>query len=67
MEVLFSFSTPSEIQEHCEKLIDTVGRDGGFILNGEPPKEVRPENIHAMIHTARTHGMYEYAIAERNS
>jgi len=58
MEALFSFSTPREIQEHCEKLIDTVGRDGGFILNGEPPKEVRPENIHAMIQTAKTHGMY---------
>jgi uroporphyrinogen-III decarboxylase len=58
MEVPFSFSTPAEIEEHCKRLIDTVGRNGGFILNGEPSKEGSPENIRAMIHTARTYGTY---------
>lgn len=58
-ERLKHLGVPAEIEEHCKRLIDTVGRGGGFILNGEPPKEVTPENIRAMIHTARTYGRYE--------
>jgi hypothetical protein len=58
MEIMLSFGTPDEIEEHCKKLIDVVGRDGGFILKGELPKEARPENINALIRTAKTYGVY---------
>jgi uroporphyrinogen-III decarboxylase len=56
MEIMLSFGTPAEIEAHCRKLIDLVGKDGGFILKGEIPKEAKPENIQAMINTAKTYG-----------
>ena len=58
MEIMLTFRTPDEIEVHCKNLIDVVGRDGGFILKGEIPKEARPENIHALIRTAKTYGVY---------
>ena len=58
-EVLLSFGTPKKIEEHCKKLIDTVGERGGFILKGTPPKEAKPENIRAMINTVKTYGVYK--------
>ncbi len=56
MEIMLSFGTVGEVEAHCRKLIDVVGKDGGFILKGEIPKEARHENIRAMIHTARIYG-----------
>jgi hypothetical protein len=29
---LFTIGTPRDIEVYCKKLIDTVGRGGGFIL-----------------------------------
>ena len=59
METLLAFGTPAKIEDHCKKLIDLVGEGGGFILKGEPPKEAKPENIRAMINTAKTYGVYK--------
>jgi len=59
MEILLSFGTPTKVEEHCKKLIDIVGEDGGFILKGEPLREAKPENIRAMINTAKTYGVYK--------
>jgi uroporphyrinogen-III decarboxylase len=54
---LLSLGTQEEVIEYCEKLIDVVGKGGGFILSTgcECPVDARYENVKAMIDTARTH------------
>ena len=46
---------PSKIDEYCHRLIEEVGRGGGFILAAgcEIPANAKPENVQAMIHAAR--------------
>jgi uroporphyrinogen-III decarboxylase len=58
-EALFAFGTPQKVKEYCKKLINIVGEGGGFILKGEPPHEAKPENVRAMIETAKTFGIYK--------
>lgn len=51
--------TPQEVDEYCRKLIDTCGKDGGFILSaGGGLDDAKPENIHAMINAAEKYGRY---------
>jgi hypothetical protein len=51
--------TPQKVQKYCLNLIETVGRDGGFMLSaGSVLDEVKPENLRMMIETARTSGRY---------
>lgn len=42
--------TPDQVKAYCKRLIDTVGRNGGFILNGDVgiPDEANPENVRAL-------------------
>lgn len=50
---------PEEVSDYCKKLIDTVGRDGGFMLgNGAFFDEAKPENVMAMVQTAKEYGAY---------
>jgi hypothetical protein len=52
-------STPDEVRDYCKKLIDTVGRDGGYILsNGAFFDEAKPENVKAMADAAKEYGAY---------
>jgi hypothetical protein len=51
--------TPDEVDAYCKKLIDVVGKDGGFILGpGSAIDYARPENIKAMIDAAKKYGKY---------
>jgi hypothetical protein len=51
--------TPDEVREYCRTLIDTVGKDGGFILAPRSSiDEARPENIKAMIDFTKEYGVY---------
>jgi hypothetical protein len=52
---LFSISDKAEVEDYCRKLIDFMGRDGGFILGSgcEVPFTAKPENVAAMISAAR--------------
>lgn len=54
---LTSLGTPEEVEEYCRKLIDVVGRDGGFILSTgcTLPADCRFENLRAMIDTAKNY------------
>jgi len=54
---LLSLGTVEEVIEYCEKLIDVVGRDGGFILSSgcEVPPDAKFENVKAMVDTAKRH------------
>jgi hypothetical protein len=42
--------SPEEVKAYCKELIDVVGKNGGFILNGEVgiPDEARVQNVRAM-------------------
>ena len=47
--------TPDEVRAYCRKLISIVGKNGGFILNGDVgiPDEAKPENVRAIADTVR--------------
>ncbi len=48
---LLNTGTPNEVDEYCGKLIEVVGKGGGFILDGGigVPDEAKPENVKAML------------------
>jgi uroporphyrinogen-III decarboxylase len=54
---LLSLGNTEEVIAYCEKLIDVVGKDGGYILSTgcECPPDAKFENVMAMINTAREH------------
>jgi uroporphyrinogen-III decarboxylase len=41
----------SEVDEYCHRLIEEVGKGGGYIMGAgcEIPPNARPENVKAMI------------------
>jgi uroporphyrinogen-III decarboxylase len=53
--------SPQEVRDYCKRLIDVVGKDGGYILNGGVgiPDEARPENVKAMVDFAKEYGVYK--------
>ncbi len=57
---LLCTGTPQEVRDYCKKLIDVVGRGGGFIMDGGTgiPDEARPENVKAMADFTRQYGVY---------
>lgn len=54
---LLTYGTQEEVRDYCKQVIDTVGRTGGFILQAgcEVPPDARPENIIAMLETAKNY------------
>ncbi|MBI4333851.1 MAG: hypothetical protein HY673_21525 [Chloroflexi bacterium] len=52
--------SPEEVESYCRKLIDIVGKDGGFIMDGATgiPDEARVENVRAMARVTREYGVY---------
>ena len=56
---LMHAGTAEETAAYCRDLIDTAGRGGGFILNiGAVADGGKPENLRAMISTAKEYGVY---------
>jgi hypothetical protein len=57
---LLQVGTVQDIKDYCKKLIDVVGRGGGFILSPRSSTdEVKPENLKAMIDFTREYGVYQ--------
>ena len=52
--------SPEDVETYCIKLIDEVGKGGGFILDGAigMPDEAKPENVKAMADTTKKYGLY---------
>jgi uroporphyrinogen decarboxylase len=52
---LLAQGEPDQVSEYCQNLIRRVGLDGGFILSSgcEVPMDARPENVAALIRSAR--------------
>ena len=52
--------TPDEVKTYCRMLIDTVGRDGGYIMSsGGAMDNAKADNIKAMIEFTKEYGAYE--------
>jgi uroporphyrinogen-III decarboxylase len=54
---LLSLGTPEDVREYCQRLIDEVGRGGGFFLSTgcECPVDAKFENVMMMIDTAKSY------------
>ena len=56
---LLQMGTRDEVVAYCKKLIDVVGKDGGYILSPRSSiDEVKPENLKAMIDFTKEYGVY---------
>jgi uroporphyrinogen-III decarboxylase len=56
---LLQVGTKDEVIAYCKKLIDVVGKDGGYILSPRSSTdEVKPENLKAMIDFTKQYGVY---------
>ena len=57
---LLCTGTPEQVREYCKKLIDIVGKGGGFIMDAADgiPDEAKIENVRAMADFTREYGVY---------
>lgn len=56
---LLNTGTPEEVKAYCRHLIDTAGKDGGFIMSsGTIIDEAKTENVRAMIEFTKEYGVY---------
>ena len=57
---LLSVGTPQQVKDYVKKLIDTVGKGGGYIMaNGVAADDVKPENVKAMVDFTKEYGVYK--------
>jgi uroporphyrinogen decarboxylase len=61
LPALLVTGSATETTEYCKKLIDVVGKDGGYIFsNGcTMPVDSRHENVKAMMDTIARYGRYD--------
>lgn len=56
---LLETGSPQEVEEHCKKLIKTVGKGGGYIMGVSTASEgAKPENVRAMVESVKKYGWY---------
>jgi uroporphyrinogen-III decarboxylase len=56
---LLQVGSVQEVKDYCRKLIDVVGKGGGYILGPRSSTdEVKPENLKAMIEFTKEYGRY---------
>jgi hypothetical protein len=55
---MLNLGTPDEVNAYCRKLIEKVGKGGGFILDASIgiPDEAKPANVEAMFRSVREYG-----------
>ncbi|MDI6830699.1 MAG: uroporphyrinogen decarboxylase family protein [Actinomycetota bacterium] len=58
---LLTLGSPAEVDEYCHRLIEEVGRGGGYIMGAgcEIPPNARPENVKAMLDSVVRYGYYK--------
>jgi hypothetical protein len=58
--VLLSHHPPEDVGPYCKKVIDVVGRDGGYIIDAGAivQNAEKVENLRAMTEAARRYGVY---------
>ncbi len=56
---ILATGTPDDVRAYCKKLIEVVGRDGGFIMDSSAGvDDAKPENLRAMFESTREYGVY---------
>jgi hypothetical protein len=57
---LLAFARPDEVKAHCRKLIETIGEEGGYILDSSAimQNDTSIENLKAMTDAAVEYGVY---------
>ena len=56
---LLQTGSPQEVKDYCKRLIDVVGRGGGFIMSPRSAiDEVKPGNLKAMFDFTKEYGRY---------
>jgi uroporphyrinogen-III decarboxylase len=56
---LLSTATPEDVKAYCKRLIDYVGKGGGFIMDAAASvNDALPENLRAMFDFTREYGVY---------
>ena len=51
--------TPNDVKDYCKKLIDVVGKGGGFIMDASTNlDDAKPENLKVMIEFTKEYGRY---------
>ena len=57
---LLALGTQQEVKDYVKKCIDVAGKGGGYIVsNGAFFDHAKPENIKAMVDTAKEYGVYK--------
>ena len=57
---MLNLGTPQDAKDHAKKLIDTVGKGGGFVMsNGAFFDHAKPENVKAMVDFTKEYGVYK--------
>jgi len=57
---LLAVGTPQQVKDYAKKLIDTVGKGGGYIMgNGTVIDNAKPENVKAMVEFTKEYGVYK--------
>jgi hypothetical protein len=55
---LLSTGSVDQVKEYCKTLLDTAGKDGGFILSSAANMDdARPDNARALIDFTREKGV----------
>ena len=59
--VTLAFGTPEQVRAEVRTLIETVGRDGGYIMDASAimQNDTTPENMRAMVEATREFGDYD--------
>ena len=56
---LLATGTPDQVRQYCKKLIDTAGKDGGYIMDSSTGlDDAKPENVEAMFQFTKESGVY---------
>jgi hypothetical protein len=56
---LLKLGTPQDVKNYCKKLIDVVGKDGGFIMStGNAMDDADPANVRTWVDFTREYGLY---------
>jgi uroporphyrinogen-III decarboxylase len=57
---LLQTGSAAQVEGRCRELIESVGRDGGYIMSHSSPlDEARIENVRAMFEATREYGVYK--------
>jgi hypothetical protein len=56
---ILAMGTPDDVKAYCKRLIDFVGKGGGFIMDGSTVlDDAKPENVKTMFDFTKEYGVY---------